>query len=60
MFLPVTEKASSEAVWLTQSMLLGTKQDMDDIVTAVAKLWEGREQLVGRRPTRRMGYAGLA
>lgn len=60
LFLSVTEKASSEAVWLTQSILLGTKEDMDDIVTAVAKLWEGREQLVGRRSRRGMGYAGLS
>ncbi|MGI6082224.1 MAG: DegT/DnrJ/EryC1/StrS family aminotransferase [Limnochordia bacterium] len=60
MFLPVTEKASSEAVWLSQSLLLGTKEDMDDIVAAVAKLWAGRQQLVGRRASRRMGYAGLS
>ncbi|MBD3183107.1 aminotransferase class V-fold PLP-dependent enzyme [Candidatus Poribacteria bacterium] len=37
--LPVTEKAcNEEAVWLKQSTLLGTKEDMDDIITAVKKI----------------------
>jgi dTDP-4-amino-4,6-dideoxygalactose transaminase len=36
---PVAERiCAEEAVWLFQSMLLGTKADMDDIVTAVAKI----------------------
>lgn len=39
MRLPATEKAcSSESVWLTQSMFLGDKSDMDDIATAVEKV----------------------
>jgi dTDP-4-amino-4,6-dideoxygalactose transaminase len=37
---PVTERASGEeAVWLAgQSVLLGTRKDMDDILEAVAKI----------------------
>src|SRR5690606_27068566 len=29
---------NEEAVWFTQSMLLGTKSDMDDIVIAIEKI----------------------
>jgi dTDP-4-amino-4,6-dideoxygalactose transaminase len=45
---PVTEKAcAEEAVWLCgQSALLGTRADMDDILTAVAKVRAAAE---GRR-----------
>jgi len=36
---PVTEKACrEEAVWLYQALLLGTRQDMEDIAGAIAKL----------------------
>ena len=36
---PAAEKAcSSEAVWLTQNMLLGEKEDMDSIVEAIQKI----------------------
>jgi dTDP-4-amino-4,6-dideoxygalactose transaminase len=35
---PVGEQACREAVWLHQSMLLGEKTDMDDIVEAIAKV----------------------
>lgn len=36
---PVTERAcNAEGVWFGQSMLLGTKQDMDDIAEAVWKV----------------------
>jgi dTDP-4-amino-4,6-dideoxygalactose transaminase len=38
---PVTERAcEEEGVWFTQNMLLGTKDDMDDIVKAVRKIKE--------------------
>jgi len=44
--LPVTERASlEEAVWLRQSMLLGTREDMDDIVQAIVKIKENRASL---------------
>ncbi len=46
--LPVTEKAcGEEGVWFKQNMLLGTKEDMDDIVNAIAKIKENAAELVG-------------
>jgi len=35
---PVTEKACRETVWLSQSMLLAEKQDMEDIARAIRKI----------------------
>ena len=35
---PNVEKVSQQSVWLYQQMLLGTRQDMNDIVTAIAKV----------------------
>lgn len=44
--MPVTERAcSSEAVWFTQSVLLGSRDDMDDMVRAVAKIGNHRDEL---------------
>ncbi len=46
MYLPVTERAcSSESVWFTQNVLLGDRGDMDDIVRAVAKIGDNRDEL---------------
>ena len=46
MNLPVTERACrSEAIWFTQNVLLGDRDDMDDIVRAVAKIGEHRDEL---------------
>lgn len=45
MVLPHAEQASKEAVWLSQQMLLGTESDMDDIASAVRKLWDGRQHI---------------
>ncbi len=43
---PVAEHAcANEAVWLSQNMLLGTKQDMDDIVSAIQKIKENAKEL---------------
>jgi dTDP-4-amino-4,6-dideoxygalactose transaminase len=43
---PVSERAcTSEAVWLTQNLLLGTEKDMDDIVDAIAKVLDHKEEL---------------
>lgn len=43
---PVCEKAcSEEAVWLFQSMLLGDANDVDDIVRAISKVYDHREEL---------------
>jgi hypothetical protein len=35
---PVNEQLCIEAVWLTQTMLLGDKKDMDQIAEAVRKI----------------------
>lgn len=43
---PATEKAcKEEGVWFTQAMLLGTKQDMDDIAEAILKVKSNIDQL---------------
>jgi hypothetical protein len=36
--LPCTEHATSQTLWIQQHALLGTRQDMDDIVGAVEKI----------------------
>jgi len=44
--LPVTEKMCyDEAVWFYQYMLLGTKEDMDDIVDAIVKIQEHADEI---------------
>lgn len=44
---PITERAcATEACWITQNVLLGTRRDMDDIVEAVAKVYEHRGDLM--------------
>lgn len=44
--LPVCDRASStEGAWLYQSLLLGSKSDMDDIATAFEKVYENRAEL---------------
>ena len=44
--LPENDQLTSEAVWFFQNMLLGERQDMDDIVNAVHKVYENRKQLL--------------
>jgi len=45
--LPVTERAcNDEGVWFYQYMLLGTEEDMDDIVNAITKIKENAEELL--------------
>ena len=45
---PVAEKACrDEAIWLTQNLLLGNKQDTLDIAKAFAKVYENRRELRG-------------
>ena len=41
---------SSEGLWLTQNVLLGTQADMDDIVAAFEKVYEQRHALAGATP----------
>ncbi len=46
-FLPNTEKAcKEEAVWLPQRLLLGTENDMQDVVRAIEKIYENRHELI--------------
>ncbi len=42
---PDNDQLCKEAVWLSQSMLLGTKRDMDDIAAATLKIYENRNKL---------------
>ncbi|WP_321476022.1 DegT/DnrJ/EryC1/StrS family aminotransferase [uncultured Paludibaculum sp.] len=42
---PENDKLCQEAVWLTQTMLLGAKSDMDDIAAAVRKVQQGAAEL---------------
>lgn len=35
---PVNDKLCEEAIWIQQNMLLGDKQDMDDIVSAIERI----------------------
>lgn len=43
--LPGNDQLSGEAVTFYQSILLGSKSDMDDIVNAITKIYENRESL---------------
>jgi perosamine synthetase len=45
--LPGNDKLCKESCTLYQNVLLGTKQDMDDVVNAITKVYENREQLLG-------------
>ncbi len=44
---PNAERACREAVWLEHRQLLGSREDMDDIAAAVAKIHEHRRELEG-------------
>ncbi len=43
--LPGNDQLCEEAVAFTQNMLLGTQEDMDDIVNAITKIQENKDQL---------------
>ena len=42
---PGNDQLCQEAVWLSQTLLLGKKRDMDDIANAIAKVAENKNQL---------------
>ena len=42
---PANEQLCEEAVWLTQTMLLGPRQDMDEIAAAVRKIQASAAEL---------------
>lgn len=45
--LPITERACyGEAIWIKQQVLLGSREDMDDIVNAIIKIRENLSELV--------------
>ncbi len=44
--LPSVEALCPEGVWLTHNVLLGSQQDMDDIVAAIRKVYEHRNALI--------------
>ncbi len=44
--LPDTDRLTREAVWFYQNMLLSEREDMDDIIHAVQKIYENRRQLL--------------
>ncbi len=43
---PDNDKLCTQAVWLTQNLLLGTKKDTDDIANAIIKIHQNRDKLV--------------
>ena len=43
--LPQNDQLCREAVWFTQNLLLGTRQDMEDIADAIEKIYENRDKL---------------
>lgn len=44
--LPDNDQLTKEAVWFFQYMLLGSRQDMDDIVNAIQKIYDNRKELL--------------
>ena len=42
---PANDRLCEEAVWLTQTMLLGPRQDMDDIAAAIRKIQASAAEL---------------
>ncbi len=49
LYLPETERACrEEGVWLSQNVLLGTKEDMDDIILAIKKIQENVDEILER------------
>src|SRR5690606_22769584 len=45
---PENDRLCDEAVWFTQTMLLGPRQDMDDIGAAVSRTKASADRLVGQ------------
>jgi dTDP-4-amino-4,6-dideoxygalactose transaminase len=42
---PVNDRLCEEAVWIQQNMLLGKKEDMDDIVTAIERIHKNASRI---------------
>lgn len=43
--LPVTDRLAAETLWFTTAVLMGSRQDCDDVVTAVAKVHQHAREL---------------
>ena len=43
--LPVTDRLAAETLWFTTSVLMGTREDCDDVVNAVRKIHENASEL---------------
>jgi perosamine synthetase len=48
---PTCDRLVEETVGLHQSVLLGSRKDMDDIAHAITKLYESRHRLIAARPS---------
>lgn len=54
LYLPETERAcKEEGVWFSQNVLLGTKEDMDDIIIAIKKIQENVDEILERMEVER-------
>jgi dTDP-4-amino-4,6-dideoxygalactose transaminase len=47
---PNTERACKEAIWLPQNVLLGSREDLDDVVRAFQKIIEQKDELASVQP----------
>jgi dTDP-4-amino-4,6-dideoxygalactose transaminase len=47
---PCTERACNEAIWLAQNILLGSREDLDDVARAFRKVIEHVDELAAVRP----------
>jgi hypothetical protein len=43
---PENDRLCDQGVWIVQTMLLGSRKDMDDIAEAIRKVQTGAPQLV--------------
>ncbi|MBS1851078.1 MAG: DegT/DnrJ/EryC1/StrS family aminotransferase [Acidobacteria bacterium] len=44
---PAAERACRDAVWLEQRLMLASREDLDDVVRAIEKIWQHRTELQG-------------
>jgi hypothetical protein len=45
-YLPNTEELSAKTIWIFHTVLLGSKNDMEDIIEAVAKIKDNIDELI--------------
>jgi len=44
--LPVVEELSTKTIWMSQTMMLGSRSDMEDVVEAVVKIQKNVDELL--------------